>query len=861
MSFRFYSLVFALIGISFLTNAQQIQSVPARTQLLNAFAFASKAYNVPEDLLKAVAYAQTRYNNIIENNNDREPGAQPKVYGIMGLRNDDWFGHSLIEGANLIHQPADIVAVNASLNIQAAAALLSSIAEKLKIDRSNLNNWRPVLEEFSGIPQKNIRPFFTFDVFKVLSDGANLEGISISPKAEINMNQFSEEVNPKNKMKNVESVTDQSDYPPAVWDPSPNFYNDNNFNPLFLVVHDTEGGFAASLSWLKNPQSSASSHYIIRSSDGYIVQMVHEKYAAWHVSCWNRYMLGVEHEGYVSTPSYFTDAMYNASAGLFRHFIETWGVPLDSNHVIGHWQWEFPWWQTYIKQNYPYIDPTCNNHTDPGKYWDWNKYFNLIRSYATIPKAVSHFPANSTDSVWSNSQIKYTFSIAMDQAKTQNAITINPPAQGTFTWADYRHTLVFTPTTLLNPSIKYTITVAQTAQSILGMPIDSSYSFTFNTKPSVPLNVVTSYPANNQSGISTTVRVIVSFNTPVIKTSLGGKIFFQDSTGNSVSIKNAAYNEINGSGVLSFVPSSTLAENSVYKITIKAGIQSINGSQLINDFVSTFTTGKNYFVQGTVADNFESIGSWQNPSYSGSTVGVDTAQSKFDIVYGTQVDGQHSGRITYVYTNNTGGVCRVYDGAKPDVGTSVNNFGMWVFGDASNNSLEYWFYKNSNQNVAVRVDTLNWTGWKFVEMPLTNVLSTGDILFNSVVIVQNPAGADSGQVYVDGMQYRNSSAAGIQNPISDITPNQFKLEQNYPNPFNPSTVIQYQITKESFVTLKVYDMLGREVTALVNQYLQPGIYRVDFNTDNMSRQLTSGTYFYTLRAGNNEDTKKLILLK
>lgn len=863
MSFRFYSLVFALIGISFLTNAQQIQSVPAKVQLLNAFASASKAYNVPEDLLKAVAYAQTRFSNIINTNANNVSQTYPLTYGIMGLRNDRRVGYSLIESAKLLNQPVDSVAVNVQLNIQAAAALLSSIADSLKIDRSNLNNWRPVLEEFSGIPQKDIRPFFTFDVFRVLSDGTDLEGITISPKAEINMNQFSEEVNPKNKMKNVESVTDQSDYPPAVWHPSPN-YTLNSINPLFAVVHDTECNFAVALSTLTDPNNGGnpvSSHYLIRSYDGYMVQLVKEHNKAWHVGCWNPYMLGVEHEGFVNNPAYFTDAMYNASAGLFRHFIETWGIPLDSNHVIGHWQWEFPWWQTYIKQNYPYIDPTCNNHTDPGKYWDWNKYFNLIRSYATIPKAVSHFPVNSTDSVWSNSQIKYTFSIAMDQATTQNAITINPPAQGTFTWTDYSHTLVFSPTTLLNPSTKYMVTVSQTAQSILGMPIDSSYSFSFYTKPSVPLNVVASYPADNQTGISTTVRVIVNFTTPLIRTSLSGRILFQDSAGNSVSIKNATYSEINGAGVLSFVPSSSLAENSVYKITIKAGIQSIIGSQLSTDFTASFKTGKSNFVQGTITDNFESVGSWQNPSYSGSTVGVDTAQSKFDIIYGTQVDGQHSGRITYVYTNNSGGVCRVYDGAKPDVGTSTNNFGMWVFGDASDNFLEYWFYKNSNQNVVVRVDTLNWTGWKFVEMPLTNVSSTGDILFNSVVIVQNSVGADSGQVYVDGMQYRNSSAAGIQNPISDITPNQFKLEQNYPNPFNPSTVIQYQITKESFVTLKVYDMLGREVATLVNQYLQPGIYLVDFNTDNMSRQLTSGTYFYTLRAGNDEDTKKLILLK
>jgi oligosaccharide reducing-end xylanase len=83
------------------------------------------------------------------------------------------------------------------------------------------------------------------------------------------------------------------------------------------------------------------------------------------------------------------------------------------------------------------------------------------------------------------------------------------------------------------------------------------------------------------------------------------------------------------------------------------------------------------------------------------------------------------------------------------------------------------------------------------------------------------------------------------------------LMQNYPNPFNPKTKINYTIKKESYVTIKVYDLYGREIVVLVNEEKSPGNYEVEFNGSNLS----SGVYFYKIRAGNFINTKKLILMK
>ncbi len=102
----------------------------------------------------------------------------------------------------------------------------------------------------------------------------------------------------------------------------------------------------------------------------------------------------------------------------------------------------------------------------------------------------------------------------------------------------------------------------------------------------------------------------------------------------------------------------------------------------------------------------------------------------------------------------------------------------------------------------------------------------------------------------------------IENKSTTI-PSSYKLEQNYPNPFNPETKISWQLAAGSFVTLKVYDVLGNEVATLVNEEQPAGTYQVSFNTllTTNNQQLTSGIYFYQLRAGNFVQTKKMILLR
>ena len=93
--------------------------------------------------------------------------------------------------------------------------------------------------------------------------------------------------------------------------------------------------------------------------------------------------------------------------------------------------------------------------------------------------------------------------------------------------------------------------------------------------------------------------------------------------------------------------------------------------------------------------------------------------------------------------------------------------------------------------------------------------------------------------------------------ILNNAPANFKLFQNYPNPFNPSTKVKYEIPERSFVTIKVFDVLGNEVAALVNEEKTIGNYEVEFDATN----LPTGIYFYKLQAGNFVEIKKMVLIK
>jgi flagellar hook assembly protein FlgD len=108
---------------------------------------------------------------------------------------------------------------------------------------------------------------------------------------------------------------------------------------------------------------------------------------------------------------------------------------------------------------------------------------------------------------------------------------------------------------------------------------------------------------------------------------------------------------------------------------------------------------------------------------------------------------------------------------------------------------------------------------------------------------------------MDAYNWTGSSAAVKED--KNLIPLVNKLDQNYPNPFNPTTVITYQLLTHGYATLKVYDVLGREVATLVNGEKSSGVHTVSWDAS----RLSSGVFIYRLKIGNFNDVKKMILMK
>ncbi len=137
----------------------------------------------------------------------------------------------------------------------------------------------------------------------------------------------------------------------------------------YIVIHDTEASWATTLDLVQDP-TYVSWHYSLRSVDGHIAQHVKTKDVGWHAGNWyvNAKSIGLEHEGFAAQGTWYTEAMYRTSAKLVRHLALRLGIPLDRQHIIGH-------------DNVPGTTAAtvAGMHWDPGPYWDWSHYFDLLR--------------------------------------------------------------------------------------------------------------------------------------------------------------------------------------------------------------------------------------------------------------------------------------------------------------------------------------------------------------------------------------------------------------------------------------------------------------------------------------------------
>src|SRR5688572_23479952 len=107
-------------------------------------------------------------------------------------------------------------------------------------------------------------------------------------------------------------------------------------DPQYVIIHTQEGVYEGTISWFQYAGSEVSTHYVMRASDGEITQMVAHADMAQHIGGWNPIAFGIEHEGYIDDPSWYTWEQYTASAQLTRWLCDGHGIPVDRDHILGH---------------------------------------------------------------------------------------------------------------------------------------------------------------------------------------------------------------------------------------------------------------------------------------------------------------------------------------------------------------------------------------------------------------------------------------------------------------------------------------------------------------------------------------------
>ncbi len=478
--------------------------------LVEAFDDASAEYQVPRGLLLAMAHVQTRVDMV------KTP------WGGVGLlqlvSRADW--NTVEQAARLTGRSADVVSTDEVAHVRGAAAVLRALFDKTQLTQPSLSphelgDWYPAVSLFPGYDGAVEAQGFAADVFRTLETGFELtraDGrLALAPTAS-RWRVHAPDVEAKKQA--------LGDYPGiARYDQSPN-YSSGHGAYDYVVIHTMEGYYNGSISWFNNTSSRVSAHYLIRSSDGEITQMVAHADTAWHAGCYNSRSIGIEHEGFMANPSqWYTTAMYTESAKLTRWIATRHNIPLDRSHVIGHVE----------------VGGGCNSngHTDPGTGWNWTRYMDLVLNQTPSPSTGVFIGA-----IYTGGNTSTRVSGATVTITGQSIPPVTTGTNGIYQFTLPPGTYTATVTKPGYGSNTVTRAVVANTQAWGSMEINPT-----TTQPGTLSGVVHVYNASNPSDLSQRVaQATVSANGQTVTTDAQGNFSFSLPAGTyTVQVTKAGY--------------------------------------------------------------------------------------------------------------------------------------------------------------------------------------------------------------------------------------------------------------------------------------------------------------------------------
>ena len=382
-------LLATLLLLPFLVMAQHFENQGYKSIFKEAY---QACPDVPQGLLEAISFTDTHCNHLTDANYFHDgPDAMPRAYGLMGLVKDgkNYFRENLHLVSELSGISETEILESPEKNVLAYAMAFERLAKESKANE--IKGYLSVIQQLSELPigeEKDVYPMqsMLYSVCTFLNDAKKAEQYGFQ-KYDIDLKAVFAEHYDLLTAPEL-GITRSPDYPPAIWDPAPECnWEERTKEVSGVVIHYTEGSYAGCISWFKNCDASVSAHYVIRSADGQITQMVLEKDKAWHARTANGYTIGIEHEAYGNIWSFFTEEMYQSSANLVRSICSRYETidgqrthdrdTLDNGFCVNNGLYNLGGEGACVRikghQHYP-----DQSHTDPGPYWDWNYYYKLI---------------------------------------------------------------------------------------------------------------------------------------------------------------------------------------------------------------------------------------------------------------------------------------------------------------------------------------------------------------------------------------------------------------------------------------------------------------------------------------------------
>ncbi len=344
----------------------------------DAFTSAATESGVPRDLL--VAIAQVEGGLTMPKTRDVDLASNVPVAGPLELRRGKL--DTLARGAALLGVSETDLRRDADLGLHAGALVLGELGKKLGVT-SDLATWEPALEELSGYADVYHRADYARRVLGVLEAGGVFgarggERVVLPSHIEVHYAATAEITTPLETEATLPEYPGAQVFPTSCTNKCDTTRGGNTVE--YVVIHDTEGGWDASVATLQNDPAK-SVHYIV-NTDGTVGQFVPESYTAWHDGnyYYNQRSVGIEHVGYFQQT--YPDAEYAASAKLLSYLTAKYGVAKDRGHIFGHDQVPNGSVMPESSATCQFSPAQCetgtsyggaSNHRDPGD-WEWCTY-------------------------------------------------------------------------------------------------------------------------------------------------------------------------------------------------------------------------------------------------------------------------------------------------------------------------------------------------------------------------------------------------------------------------------------------------------------------------------------------------------